>query len=414
MQVQQKELKEMVTELVSYPSYPGEEAAVQSWLRDRLAELGFEIYEWEPNPGLLESHPSFPPAEQLDLENRPSVAGVLELGDHDAGPTLVLNGHADVVPVSEEEWTSDPFEPRWEDGRLYGRGALDMKSGLAAVVFAALAVAENAGDLDGRIVVESVVGEEEGGVGAATAARANPYPFERDAAIVAEPSDFKLTVAAEGSLMKRLEIQGKSAHAARRWEGESVLPHFERIRHTFEELEAERAERVTHPLYEAYDNPWPVNFGTVDAGNWASSVPAELTAEIRIGVGPHETVAEVEAEYRQRLDEVVGESEWLSEHPPSFERFSVQFEGSEVDREEPVVQSVARAAKNHGIEDPEYEGFTGGTDARHYLDAGIPTVVFGPGSTDTAHQPDEHIAWDDVVAGSEIIAEAAATYLREH
>ncbi len=79
-------------------------------------------------------------------------------------------------------------------------------------------------------------------------------------------------------------------------------------------------------------------------------------------------------------------------------------------QEEPVVERVAEAAAAHGIE-PNYEGFTGGTDARHYLDAGIPTVVFGPGSVDLAHTPDEHVEWDDVRLASEIIADATASTL---
>lgn len=415
MDVREDELRETIRELVAFESYPGEEAELQSWFREHLADLGFEVYEWEPDPAVLEAHPSFPPIETLELADRPSLGGVLELGEPDAGPTVVLNGHVDVVPVDEDSWTVAPFDPHWEDGRLYGRGSLDMKSGVAACVFAALAVDARADELglDGRIVVEGVAGEEEGGIGAAVAAEKNPYPFERDAAIIAEPTDFALVVAAEGSLMKRLELFGESAHAARTWEGESVLPHFERIRHAFEDLERERAERVTHPLYAAYDNPWPVNFGTVEAGDWASSVPAHLTSEIRIGVAPQETVAGVEAEYRERLDELVAESGWLTEHPPTFERFSVQFEGSEVSRDEPVVERVAAAAAARGIE-PAYEGFTAGTDARHYLAAGIPTVVFGPGSVDLAHKPDEHVEWDDVRLACEIIADATAETLEAY
>ncbi|MHC3439195.1 ArgE/DapE family deacylase [Natrialbaceae archaeon A-gly3] len=412
MKETQNLMEKMIKTAVSYPSFPGEEKAVQMWLQEQLSDLGFQTYEWEPDPELLAAHPSFPPTDTLDLTDRPSVAGVLELGDPDDGPTIVLNGHADVVPVDEEEWTHDPFDPRWENGRLYGRGALDMKSGLVACIFAALSVAENNEDLDGRIVVESVVGEEEGGIGAATAAASNPYPFDRDAVFIAEPSDFELVIASEGSLMKRLEIRGKSAHAARTWEGESVLPHFERIRRAFKELEEERAERVSHPLYDQFENPWPVNFGTVDAGTWASSVPSTLTTEIRIGVAPNETVADVEAEYQRCLDRVVEESDWLAEHPPKFERFSVQFEGSEVNRDEPIVQSLVEAARANGIENPKYQGFTGGTDARHYLEAGIPTIVFGPGSPDIAHQPDEFIELDAVVKGKEIIADTVRTYLQ--
>ncbi|WP_313692465.1 ArgE/DapE family deacylase [Halorarum halobium] len=405
-------MRDTVEGMLSFPSFPGEEAAVQAWFRDLLESLGFRTYEWQPDPAVIDAHRSFPSAESLELADRPSVAGVLELGAPDEGPTVVLNGHADVVPVDEEKWASDPFDPRWEDGRLYARGALDMKGGLVSTVFAALAVAESATGLDGRIVVESVAGEEDGGVGAVTAAVNNPYPFERDAMLIAEPTGLDVVVASEGCLMKRLRLDGKSAHAGRPWEGESVLPHFERIRNAFKSLERDRAERVVHPLYEEYDNPWPVNFGTVEAGTWASSVPSNLTAEVRIGVAPSETVREVEAAYQRRLDELTDESDWLSAHPPEFERFSVQFAGSEIDRTEPIVELLSRSMRARGIADPNHVATTAGTDARHYIEAGIPAVVFGPGSSGTAHHPNEHVEWDEVVLGSEIIAETVREFLK--
>jgi len=325
----------------------------------------------------------------------------------------VLNGHIDVVPAERSEWTGDPFEPRWADGRVTARGAADMKGGLLAAVFAARAVADRAADagIDGRIVVEGVAGEEDGGFGAATAAAANPYPFDRDAALIAEPTELDLVVAAEGSLMARLTVHGRSAHAATRWEGESVLPRFERIRRALLDLERGRGERVTHPLYDEFETPWPINVGRVEAGSWASTVPAELTAELRIGVAPGETVDEVEAAVRERIDAVVAADDWLSAHPPDFERFSVQFEGSEIDPDEPIAAAVRRAARDRG-RDPRDVGFTGGTDARHYVAAGIPTVVFGPGSIDQAHQPDETVDWTEVLEAAAIIAAAAESYLR--
>lgn len=135
-----------------------------------------------------------------------------------------------------------------------------------------------------------------------------------------------------------------------------------------------------------------------------------LESEIRIGLAPSETATEVESEYQNCLDDVAAENEWLSSHPPEFERFSVQFEGSEIDQEEPIVQSLEQALRHHDIE-PTLTGFTGGTDARHYIEEGIPAVVFGPGSTNQAHQPDEFIDWEDIVEGSSIIAKTVVAYL---
>ncbi|MFD1644065.1 M20/M25/M40 family metallo-hydrolase [Haloarchaeobius litoreus] len=410
-----EDLREFFDELLRFDTTDGGEAPAMDWLRERFDEFGFETYEWTADAAALAEHPSFPddPAE-IEVADRPSVAGVVEFGDPDAGPTLVLNGHVDVVPATRSAWSSDPFEPVWDGDRMTARGAADMKGGLTACVFAArhlatLAARADGPDLDGRVVVEGVAGEEEGGIGAAAAAMDNPYPFDRDAAIIGEPTELGVVTAVEGSVMKRLRIEGRSAHAATRWRGESVLPHFERVRHAFEELEAEREARIDHPLYEDYPIKWPVCFGTVRAGNWASAVPDELVAEVRIGVAPGETVAGVEAEFQDRLDAVVAESEWLSEHPPTFERFSIQFEPASVDPEDPVVGAVRAAAEEAGLDSEPYGG-TFGADSRHYQHAGIPTVLFGPGSIDQAHFPDESIDVREVETAAGVIADAAARF----
>jgi acetylornithine deacetylase len=415
-----EELRSFTERLLSFDTTGGAEAPAQAWLADRLDEMGFETYEWTADAGALADHPSFPDdpgnaeagADGPDLADRPSVGGVLEFGDPDDGPTLVLNGHVDVVPVARESWDTDPFAPAWDGDGLTARGAADMKCGLAACVFAARHLADRADSLalDGRLVVESVAGEEEGGIGAAAAALANPYPFERDAAVVAEPTDLTPVLATEGSVMKRLHLSGRSAHAATRWRGESVLPRFERIRKAFRDLEAERSETVTHPLYEAFPVPWPVTVGTVEAGTWSSSVPATLEAEVRIGVAPGETVDEVERAYERRLAEVVADDDWLREHPPEFERFSIQFEPAEIAADEPVVEALQAAMTGHDL-DTEPQGATYGADSRHYVAAGIPTALFGPGTIEQAHFPNETVHWPDVLTAGAVLADTAREFL---
>jgi acetylornithine deacetylase len=409
------ELRNLTEQLLEFPSITGAEADAQSWLADYLADTGFEVYTWDGDADLLSTHPSFPddPAE-METADRPSVAGVAEFGDPDAGPTLILNGHMDVVPVEEASWTSEPFTATWLDGeeQLRGRGAADMKASLAACIWAVKDVMERTEELDGRLVVESVVDEEAGGIGAAQAALRNPYPFGRDAALVAEPTELSPVLAVEGCLMKRLRVAGRSAHAATRWRGESVLPHFIQLYKGLLELEEERAEQVTHPLYADFENPWPVNVGTVEAGSWASSVPASLTAGIRIGVAPGESVAQVERIFDERLAACVADNDWLNEHPPDFERFSVQFEPAEVDESERIVTTLQAAINDASRGTTEPRGATYGADNRHYLGAGIPTVVFGPGTIEQAHFPDETIVWDEVRAARRILADTAERFLR--
>jgi acetylornithine deacetylase len=212
--------------------------------------------------------------------------------------------------------------------------------------------------------------------------------------------------------MKRLELTGRSAHAARRWEGVDVLDRFETVRARFHELEAERGERLSHPLYDRFDNPLPLTMGVVRAGSWASTVPASLVAECRFGVAPGESVAEAEAEYEAALREVVDDDEWLSAHPPGFDRFSIQFEPAETDPDAPVVGAVQAAMRARGLDETAPLGETYGADNRHYVACGIPTVVFGPGRIEQAHFPDETIAWEDALLAGEVIADAATRYLR--
>ncbi|RDI72043.1 M20/M25/M40 family metallo-hydrolase [Halopelagius longus] len=414
------ELGSFVDRLLRFDTTGGDEREAQRWLKRQLDAFGFETFEWTADAERLADHPSFPddPAE-IDAAGRPSVAGVFEFGTPEDGPTLILNGHVDVVPAESENWTADPFDPVWSDDgetTLTARGAVDMKSAVGACVFAARdlksRVESGEADANGRLVVESVAGEEEGGIGAAAAALDNPYPFERDAAIVAEPTDRRAVTATEGTVMKRLRIRGRAAHAATRWRGEDVLPHFERIRRAFFELEAERGESVEHPLYEEYPVPWPVCVGRVEAGEWASSVAGALTAEWRLGVAPGETVAEVEAAFEERLDEVAAADEWLREHPPTFERFSIQFEPAEIDADEPVVRALRDAMAATGHEDTDPAGATYGADSRLYVEAGVPTVLYGPGTVEQAHFPDESIEWADVEAVRETLTEAAANFLQ--
>jgi acetylornithine deacetylase len=393
--------------LLRFDTTGGNERPAQEFLHDRLADLGFETYTWSVDADALAAHPSFPSVGGIDAEDRPSVAGVLEFGGPSQGRTLVLDGHVDVVPAVADQWSGDPFDPRWEGDRLLARGAADMKSQLAACVFAARHVADRDGDLDGRLVVESVAGEEDGGLGAATAAASNPYPFERDAAIITEPTDLRVVTATEGCLMGQVSIEGRPAHAARRWEGESVWPHFERVRQAFAELEAERATRLTHPLYERFEVPWPIVFGRLEAGTWASNVPGTLRADVRVGVAPGESVGTVEAACRERLDGLAAGQDVAI----GFERLGVQFESAEVDVDEPIVTSLQESMTTSGIDSIEPIGETYGSDARHYLAAGIPTVVFGPGRIEEAHFPDESTDWPDVLWSGTILADTARRFL---
>jgi len=412
-------MREFVDTCCRYKTTAGNEAPAQQWFRGELEAAGFETYTWTADAAQLATHPSFPAdPSAIDVDERPSVGGVLEFGDPNAGPTLVLNGHMDVVPTGSG-WDGDPFTPRWHRGddgeHLTARGAVDMKSGLAACVFAAKMLEDEPDlELNGRVVVESVAGEEEGGIGATASVLENPYPFSRDAVIVAEPTALHPVTAVEGSLMVRIRFEGRSAHAATRWRGTSVLPALEAVRAELEAFERERAASVHHPLYTSFPVPWPICIGRVEAGRWASSVADSAVAEVRVGVAPGETVAAVEAALRDRLSSLPATLE-AGISGPRIERFSVQFEPAETPVDAGIVKELQAAMGALGFDEEATEprGATYGADSRHYVAAGIPTVLFGPGCIEQAHFPEETVQWSAVRQATEVLAETAARYLSE-
>ena len=159
-------------------------------------------------------------------------------GGRRAGRDLLLNGHIDVVPVGDEAaWTTPPWDPAVRDGRVYGRGAVDMKGGLCCALFAAKAIRDSGVRLRGRLSVASVVGEEDGGTGTlATLLRGHTA----DGAVVVEPTRLRVVAAQAGSLMFRLVVHGLSAHGSVREEGVSAVEKFVPLFAALRRLEAER------------------------------------------------------------------------------------------------------------------------------------------------------------------------------
>jgi len=243
------------------------------------------------------------------------------------GPTLMLNGHIDVVPTGDPDaWIESPFSGEVRDGRLFGRGACDMKAGLLAAHVAVQAVRRSGVALRGDVLLASVQGEEDGGLGTfATLQRG----WRADACVIPEPTDLDIIPANSGALTFRLRVHGRATHAARRTEGVSAIDAFWPVWTALRELERRRHE-VVDPLMSRWPLAHPLSIGTVQAGDWASSVPDLLVAEGRLGVALGEPVADA----RRQLEETVAEAcegdAWLREHPVEVEWWGGQFQAGQL------------------------------------------------------------------------------------
>jgi len=401
-----EELVEFLRALVRTPSQTGEEGAAQAVVADRMRAAGLETDVWEPDPAVLT-----PYADQVtavaDYAGRPNVVGVRR--GSGGGRSLILNGHVDTVEAGERaQWTRDPFGGEVVDGRVYGRGACDMKGGLATNLFALVALERAGLALRGDLVVESTISEEDGGAGALAAVLRG---YTADGAIITEPTRLAVVPAQGGSLMFRLRVQGRSAHACVRDEGVSAIEAFARLHAGLLAFEARRNAAIDHPLYAPIANKIPINVGTLRAGSWPSSVPEWLVAEGRAGLVPGEDLDRFRAAFKAEVERLAGEDPWLREQPPAVEWFGGQFAPAEVAVDHPLTRLLIGAHAAVAGAPPPVEAVTYGADMRHFvLAGGTPCVMYGAGDVRLAHHADEWVPIEELVAATTTVALAAAEW----
>jgi acetylornithine deacetylase len=335
------------------------------------------------------------------MAGRPNVVGVRK--GSGGGRSILLNGHIDVVdPGDDALWKHAPWSGVVEGDDLYGRGSLDMKGGMATFLLALDALDAAGIELRGDVTIAATTGEEDGGVGAvATLLRG----YTADACVITEPSRLALVIACEGSLVFRITVHGKSAHAAARDEGVSAFEKFIPIFQDLQAFERERNASLRHPLYDEIANKVPINVGVVQTGVWASTVPETLVAEVRVGFLPGEDMYDFWEQVKSRIMAVANADEWLREHPPVLEWFGGQFTAADVPADAPIVQAVAAAHERATGEEAAILGAPYGADMRHFIQIGdIPCLMYGAGDVAIAHQANEHISLTEIQTAAKTIA----------
>jgi acetylornithine deacetylase len=393
-----------LSELVAIPSLTGQETEAQEHVAIQMKKCGLEVDRWELDFDALSQHSAF--SVEVEREHGLGVVGVM--GQDAGGRSLIFNGHVDVVPPGDESnWRFPPWQATVTEGRVYGRGALDMKGGLCCALFAAKAIFESGARLKGKLMIESVIGEEDGGVGTLAAVLRG---YQADGAVVVEPTELKVAPAQAGALNFRLTVPGRSAHGCVREEGVSAIEKFMPIYRALLELEREQNTRAPDPLYARYQLPYPLCIGTVRAGTWASSVAESLTCEGRYGVAVGEDIPTARRMLEERVARAAQADPWLREHPPMVEWWGGQFEPAAIPVDHPIVETVAGAYGQVTGHNARLEGMTYGADMRLLVNEGnTPTVLFGPGDVRQAHRPDEYVPLEDLVV---VVQTLALTALR--
>ena len=394
------ELIEFTQSIVRIPSVSGTEQAAQRAMATKYASLGLETDLFAASREELETHPAFcddaiPFVDRLNVVGRWRGKG--------GGRSLIVNGHMDVVPPGDlGKWTRDPWSGVIEGDRLYGRGACDMKSGLASAVFAVQALQSVGVELRGDVVLQSVIGEETGGVGTlSTIVRG----YRADACIIPEPMALRVSPVHTGALTFRLTVHGRGAHACMKPHGVSAITEFLPIMAALEQLNTDRHLRFRDGLFEDPENVASLSVGTIHAGDWPSTVPDILVAEGRLGVFPHESTSEARAALEAVVNEVASKSRWLVDKPPVVEWVEGQFEPGSTPLDAPILERLACSHEAVVGTPPRVFGVPCGTDLRLFIrHAGIPTVLYGPGDVRHAHSADEFVSLSEVVTCTKVLA----------
>ena len=394
-------IRDELAAIVRIPSVTGGEAAVAADLAERARAAGLIVEALFPDPAAVRSDPAWP-GEETDRTTLPLVIGRL---GRTGGRRVVLSGHVDVVPAGDPStWTADPWSGQIRDGRLYGRGACDMKGGVAAILAAvrALTASGAAARLAGELVVALVPGEEDGGQGTLAAIRAG---VTGDLAIITEPSNLDIVVAHAGAITFRLTVPGRAAHASQRREGVSALDKLAVILRALEADEAVRNAAETDPLMTALGLPYPTIVGIVSGGEWASTVMDRVVVDGRYGVRLGQSPADAAADLRRAIEAANGVDPFLSAHPATVEIVGGQFGSGRVASDHRLPVGLADAAEAVTGRRPALLGEPYGADMRLFInEGGTPCVMYGPGDVKVAHSADEHVPLAEVEECARVLA----------
>ncbi len=419
------ELVELASALIAFDTTarevgdpPRQEAALQEYLAEGLTAYGAEIDLFEPDATAMAGAPLVP--EGLDFAGRPQLIATLRGAG--GGQSLLFNGHIDVVSGEPKgEWTSDPFTPEVRDGNLFGRGACDMKGGVAAMSYAAQAIAAANITLAGDLIVATNTDEESSGAGgSALVARG----LRADAGIVTEPTDFRTWVACRGSEYGVIRVPGRPGHAEVRhpdWRRGGAVNAIEKAGVVMEAIASLRErwagdDAFRHPVLSV-----PSLLPTVvSGGEWPVTYPSSCDLTIAVMYLPVQADGEgwgsaVRDEVQEWITRECARDDWLAEHPPVFDWWSNGVMPMEIPHSTPIVGTMLEASADLGLR-RELGGLDSWYDGATYtLLAGIPSIGYGPPGFDpdgatVAHTIDEYVPVDGLVSCAQALAVAALRF----
>ena len=362
-------------QMIAIPSVTGDEAKIQKFLADYMAKIGLDVDMWETDWEELKKHPGYRPVDR-GYEGRPNIVATLK--GTGGGRSLLLNGHTDVIPVGGGEgWSDDPWSATIKNGRIYGRGSADMKSGVASHIMAVECLLAAGLKTKGDVYINIVIDEEVSGHGTLdTVIRG----YKADAGISGETSDLAVQPACIGRIWFEIEIHGKPAGIQKRYEGISGIDLGNKIVKAVADLEAKRVATVTHPLYPNALDTLPCIIGSFSAGNYPSAFPANCLLKGSIGTVPGEDHEGVKRSLVEQVARAAAEDPWMKHNPPKVRFVGYDAEASEIPGVIPSSKRSAETTKRSPAAIPRSAAARG----RRIRASSIVTPILRPLSSDRA------------------------------
>lgn len=368
---------ELTRSLLRIRSVTGHEGEAQEWMADRFRRSGLNTLVKPVDFELVSRHPKYCGLDERAeaYEGRPNVVG--RLPSTGRGRALVLNGHIDVVsPEPVELWQHDPWGAEVSGDRLYGRGANDMKANLIANLMAVRCLSDLNLNLEGDIILQSVIEEEAGGGGGTLALLQSDCVG--DAVLITEPTNLGVRVGSGGVLYFRVRVEGRTAHAGNAHLGVNAISRMIPIYQALEDLDERRGAQKA-PLFEqgSFGRSCHLNLGIFKAGDWPSTVPGSAVLEGRLGFLPGEAIKDVKQELSETVHRAAASDPWLREHPPLVEWFGFRADPWLEPDDSPLVRVVRSAASRVLGEQVGVHARASAVDNRFVPLFGKPTLCFG-------------------------------------